>query len=836
MKATKLLVLFLFGISLNAFAFDFSAVAPTGQTLYYNIRGSNVIITRPSINWSGYSKPAGNLTIPSSVVSNGVSYNVVAIDFFAFGYCSNLTSVSIPNTVTKLDSRAFAYCSSLTTITIPTSVDTIGGAVFDDCSSLTTVFFNATTCAYMGNSSTPVFNHCTSLTTVNLGNNVQIIPPYAFWGCGSLSSITIPNSVNSIGEYSFFNCSGLTSINIPNSITSIGDHAFNGCSSLYSFNIPSSITSIGNNTFSNCDSLTTISIPNSVTSIGNFSFSNCHSLTSITIPNSVTSIGNLSFRNCSSLTSIIIPNSVTSIGTNPFSGCSNILSMIVASGNTQYDSRNNCNAIINSSNNTLISGCINTVIPNTVISIGSHAFSIGGVTSISMPNSITSIGDDAFSSCHDLATIVWGSNITNIGARAFSYCHGLTSVDIPQSVTSIGIWAFDACTNLTTVNLYASNCLMGNVNPSIFSNCPNFTTLNIGENVISLPYNAFTNCNNLTEIHSHATIAPNISSNTFSGVPSTVSVYIPCGSLSSYTSRWTCFSNISEMPNIEYSVSSSDNIMGSVSVLSLPTCDSSVITAYAQANNGYRFSHWSNGSTINPNVFFLSGNDVIIAYFVSNQHTITIQSDNENNGIVTGSGVYDYLDTITIRATGINHHHFVRWSDGNTDNPRQYVVTGDATLTAFFAIDTHSVSVVSNDIARGMATSTGTEFVYGTPCTVTATAYTGYMFSRWSNGITANPYTFAVLEDTELMAIFEEEGTQWIDDVATTDNIRIFSKYDRILIDGLNGQDVTIYTIDGRAIASLPKATEHVAIPVTNTGVYIVKIGNHPARKVVVIR
>lgn len=344
--------------------------------------------------------------------------------------------------------------------------------------------------------------------------------------------------------------------------------------------------------------------------------------------------------------------------------------------------------------------------------------------------------------------------------------------------------------------------------------------------------------------------------------------------------------------------------MGSVSVLSLPTCDSSVITAYAQANNGYRFSHWSNGSTINPSNFFLSGNDVIIAYFVSNQHTIAIQSDDENNGIVTGSGVYDYLDTITICATGINHHHFVRWSDGNTDNPRQYVVTGDVTLTAFFAIDTHTVNVVSNDIARGMVNSTGTEFVYGTPCTVTATAYTGFEFIRWSNGVTANPYTFAVLDDIELTAIFEEEREiftvtvvsanpamgdvfgggsypqgetitisasphngyhfeRWSDNntqnprnITVNSNITltayfaanagiddiddagiiVYAKDYQIHIDEAIGKEVSVYTIDGRVIASLPKATEHVAIPVTNTGVYIVKIGNYPARRVVVIR
>lgn len=260
------------------------------------------------------------------------------------------------------------------------------------------------------------------------------------------------------------------------------------------------------------------------------------------------------------------------------------------------------------------------------------------------------------------------------------------------------------------------------------------------------------------------------------------------------------------------------------------------VSLSANSNYGYHFSSWNDGDTNNPRVVCITQDTTFTALFAKNQYTLTVQSNDETLGSVSNGGVFDYLDTVTIIASASEHYHFMQWNDGNTDNPREYVIVGDATLTAIFAIDTHSVSVTANDIARGMVEATGTEFSYGTPCTVTATAYTGYVFSRWSNGITANPYTFAVLEDTELMAIFEEEGTQWIDDVATTDNIRIFSKYDHILIDGLNGQDVTIYTIDGRVISSLPKATEHVAIPVTNTGVYIVKIGEHPAHKVVVIR
>ena len=211
-----------------------------------------------------------------------------------------------------------------------------------------------------------------------------------------------------------------------------------------------SVTSIGGYAFDGCSGLTSVTIPNSVTSIGGSAFRGCSGLTSVIIPSSVTSIGEHAFEDCSGLTSVTIPNSVTSIGDRAFSGCSSLTSVTVDKNNGTYDSRNNCNAIIETSTNKFIVGCNNTIIPNSVTAISEYAFfRCSGLTSVTIPNSITSIGDRAFEGCSGLTSVTIGNSVTSIGDYAFTDCSGLTSVTIGNSVTSIGYDAFRGCSGLT---------------------------------------------------------------------------------------------------------------------------------------------------------------------------------------------------------------------------------------------------------------------------------------------------------------------------------------------------------------------------------------------------
>ena len=216
------------------------------------------------------------------------------------------------------------------------------------------------------------------------------------WRNLEFTEAVIENGVTIIGEYAFSGCKNLISIFIPYSVTKIGNLAFYNCENLSSVNIQEGLTEIGMAAFIDCISLTNIILPESVTSIGYDAFCGCSGLTGITIPESVTSIGYSAFFGCSGLTEINIPKNVTSIESYAFYGCSNLTSITVDERNPIYDSRDNCNAIIETESNTLILGCITTVIPYSVTSIGNTAFDLENLTVITIPDNVTYIDDSAF--------------------------------------------------------------------------------------------------------------------------------------------------------------------------------------------------------------------------------------------------------------------------------------------------------------------------------------------------------------------------------------------------------------------------------------------------------
>ena len=371
--------------------------------------------------------------------------------------------------------------------------------------------------------------------------------PYYYTGAVNIPEIVTYEEeiykVTRIGYQAFYACKDLTSITIPGSVISISDYAFEGCSGLTSVTI--NATTIGYGAFSACSGLTSVAIGNSVASIGNYAFQECRGLTTVTIPNSVTSIGNYAFSGCSTLTSVTIGNSVTLIGVSAFQNCTDLASIAVDEGNTNYDSRNNCNAIIETSTDQLIVGCKGTIIPNDVTSIGKYAFQYcSGLTSVVIPNSVTSIGDDAFQYCSGLTSVTIGKNVTTIGIGAFASCKNIISVTIPNGVTSIGGSAFFNCSSLTSVDIPNS---VTSIYAGTFMNCSSLTTVVIPNSITFIGDVAFEYCSSLTDVYCHAENVPETATDAFyySGIVS-ATLHVRENSIETYqgVEPWKKFKSI----------------------------------------------------------------------------------------------------------------------------------------------------------------------------------------------------------------------------------------------------------------------------------------------------
>jgi len=341
---------------------------------------------------------------------------VKTLAYRTFYYCSNLKSIILPNSITEVRGAAFYYCPKLTSISFPDNDGcTLYRGAIADCHALTTVYLPKNT---MISGATP-FYYCSSLTAIEVdAANVNL---------KSVDGVVYTKNGESIIAYP---CGKKqTEYTVLSGTKIINDYAFNYCRNLLKVTLPSTVEVIRNSAFSDCDYLTTINLPNSVITIGGYAFAWCYKLASITLPNSVTVIDQQAFWCCDELPSITIPASVTFIGTGAFAHCVSLNSIVVESGNTMYDSRNNCNAIIETNSNKLIAGCKNTVIPSSVTSIEKSAFrSCEDMTSIAIPNSVTSIGSDAFGFCTKLKTITIPESVTSIGDGAFYACSALKEV------------------------------------------------------------------------------------------------------------------------------------------------------------------------------------------------------------------------------------------------------------------------------------------------------------------------------------------------------------------------------------------------------------------------
>lgn len=282
-------------------------------------------------------------------------------------------------------------------------------------------------------------------------------------------------------------------------VVSIGSRAFCNSEALNSVELPNTVTSIGDEAFYFCKSLKTVNLPTSLESIDEGAFYYCTSLESANMAGNLQIIGDAAFRYCKSLKSVTIPRNVISIGECAFSDCSGITSFVVEKGNAVYDSRDNCNALIDSQTNTIIMGTSGTKsIPATIVTIGSSAFSnMSNLNSISIPNSITKIESLAFAGCSRLEEVIIPNSVTSIGRCAFENCYRLKNVSLSSSLKEIADEMFWNCSSLQTVSIPNS---VKKIGQSAFYGCKELKSIVIPKSVESISNYAFGNCTSLNSV------------------------------------------------------------------------------------------------------------------------------------------------------------------------------------------------------------------------------------------------------------------------------------------------------------------------------------------------
>lgn len=522
-----------------------------------------------------------------SITSFSVPGSVTIIGDDAFSGCKTLQSVTIEEGLSEIGRGAFNNCISLSSFNIPESITSIGRGAFGGCQSLTTIVIPNGITIFKGES----FANCTNLTDVKLPDNLTIIQLYDFYGCSALRNISIPESVATIGDFAFYGCSSLASVTVEwGTPVSISSNTFSnrnnailhvpiGTISTYEaadywkdfkeivempFPSPSitfadanvkalcvanwdtngdgelseaeaaAVTDLGevfkgNTAITSFDELQHFT---GLASIGERAFSDCKNLTKVTIPESVSSIGLGAFYGCN-LESLYIPANVESIGNYVFEGNKNLTSIQVDAANTHYDSRNQSNAIVETSTNTLIQGCKTTIIPSGIKIIGDFAFEFVDLTHIDLPQGLEKISWCAFYGCDNLDEVIFPDGLKHIGRFAYNGCTSLTDIIIPASVEYMGGSTFDGCYNIETLTVASgsetyispagSNAIISKDGSTLVAGCKNTI---IPETVVTIGSESFMNQLHLSNVSLPATVTT-IEDYAFCGCTNLTEIEIP---------------------------------------------------------------------------------------------------------------------------------------------------------------------------------------------------------------------------------------------------------------------------------------------------------------------
>lgn len=451
------------------------------------------------------------------------------------------------------------------------------------------------------------------MTAINIPNSVNTIEQFAFRGSG-LIEVTIPNSVTQIYSQAFQACTSLKRATLPEGLTNISAGLFYQCSSLESIVIPEGVTDIFMYAFYDCTSLANINIPNATLYIDTDAFTNTPWLnnqpngvvyagkvaytykgtmpegTYLTLKSDTRSIGTAAFRYQSSLVGITIPASVVYIGNQCISVCVNLSTIKVESGNTVYDSRENCNAIIETATNTLVAGCNNTVIPNSVTAIGKFAFiDCISLTDAQLHEQITTIGEQAYLGCEGLTQLRIPASVTNIENAAFAACNGVTKISVDSRNT-----VYDSRNSCNAIIQTSSNKLISGCQNTIIPNdvtviddfafymIYHLTHITIPASVNSIGKSAFQYADELKTVISESTTPPTITASTFYYTTyEQGTLYVPRASIDAYRNAnyWNYFIDIRAIEDL---IAGDINDDGELSI-----SDVALLIDYLLTNNQY---------------------------------------------------------------------------------------------------------------------------------------------------------------------------------------------------------------------------------------------------------
>ena len=743
-----------------------------------------------------------SVTIPNSVTSIGK---------YAFSYCDNLATVTIGDAVTSIGSFAFTDCSKLNSVTIPNSITEIGQYVFDNCSSLNyNTYDNG---KYLGNSDNLyvalIKSTATNITSCNINENCKVIYSFAFSGCSKLSSINIPNSVISMGSRVFYNCTGLSTVTIPNSVEKISsafDNTPNATFYCQAVNKPNDWSSSWKpnacevfwgckivNVESNNEEYGTVSASGSnVAATGyNGSLWYLKETTNGTASLTATPAEHYTFVKWSD-ESDENPHVVTITDDQTYTAT--FARKLVVTVNAEHGTVTGDGEYAQGATATI------EVTPN-------HGYVFAGwADDETAPNPRTVTVDNdleltaLFEPDNYEITATAAANGTVEGGGSYAYLSTATLTAIPNDHYYFDHWNSDTdddenplTIEVTDNAAYTATFAYG---PRITYSAEHGTVEGVGtykpgktvqltavpdagyyfvkwgDNVTANPRSEVAPASNAADISFTAIFAQGktITVNTEHGTVEGAASYKP-GSTVTLTAipdegyHFVAWGDGLNTPSREVTVNDDMEFTVTFEINSYTVTASATngtvsgggtythgqeATLTATGATGYYFVKWSDNNTDNPRTITVTDNANISATF-SNIYTISVT--NISNGTVTGAGEYAYGAEATLNATAKTNYHFVRWSDGNKDNPRTITVSANLELSPVFS-DKYEVKLIANGKGK---VSGGGEYDKDEEITIKATANDHYHFVKWSDGEKQAKRTITVTEDLELTATFDAD-------------------------------------------------------------------------------